>query len=320
MEVDGELKFLGDVTRLPSVHTNTMEFDPSARDGPPPRHAIESDSEDSEEDDVKRSSRSTKEPFQEPQVLFRSSDGTQASLPTGLPLTLLVGEAGEAYARTLRIGVQAFIVVNEDTQGALATDAAQSNGNTALIRLDARSSSDPSKFAYIAASILAQLRPSSVTLVDEYFTALYIHSNAGDGDESSQDQAPIRVLHGVTPSVSNTSIPTFAPPNYLTGLVASFVSEALIVGVPLSALLLPQRRSFNPHLQSMHTIAQSSDALQPSPGELDGDIKQQLDRYLNINPAASSMDLKQVGLDDFLQHRRREARKTQREQVSSMYM
>lgn len=84
-----------------------MEFDPSARDGPPPRYAIESDSEESDDERaLARPAESAKPPFKSPAIAVRSSDKTDSNLMPGKPLVVLVNASGEAFIRTVGSGGQ----------------------------------------------------------------------------------------------------------------------------------------------------------------------------------------------------------------------
>lgn len=300
-----------------------MEFDPSARDGPPPRHAIESDSEESDggEGASTRDGRknSNKKAFQAPEVRIESVTG---QLPSGLPLLLLLGESGESYARTVdrnaHAGVSSHVLVDGKVQGSLI---ASSTSVVGLLRLDARLCCDPSTYAHIAAALLVQLKPSRLVLVDEYLTALYIHD---DRHDRQSDQTPaVRIFHGSTAALPQAPFASFAPPNYLTGFPAAVIAEALIADLPLTALLLPQNHTFNPHLQSLHTVRQSSDALQSRPAELEEPLRNTVSKALVTLLGLSAKQTTETHsekLGDFLQRRRIEARKHQKQEVSSMYM
>ena len=75
-----------------------MEFDPFMRDGPAPRHQLESDSEDDDDSGLGQSSVPRPRTVRSPAPMVRFEG--QASSKNGR-ITLLEGEAGESFLKTL---------------------------------------------------------------------------------------------------------------------------------------------------------------------------------------------------------------------------
>lgn len=304
-----------------------MEFDPLSRDVPPSRHDVESDSEDSDDEQQQfqptsstgEGSNRTKKAFVPPSFTLKSSTG-DASISPSSPLTIFIGTSGEAFVRNNSQFVESFVLNNSDNgeqQGAL--DHSRS-ATYALIRPET-ASAQQAAFPYLASYLLDTLRPSSVIIVDEYYPALYLSDTERDYGEAQ----PIRILNAGQPALqitkANKNIQPFVAPNYITGLGAALLAHAANINTPASLVLVPQERSVNPHLQTLQRVPNASSSLSDRPEALDTLLSQELSSLLSIQaPKQQNSATTTRSLDAFLNERRTRERKKQQNEISAMYM
>ncbi|PWN32149.1 uncharacterized protein FA14DRAFT_85317 [Meira miltonrushii] len=305
-----------------------MEFDPLSRDVPPSRHDVESDSEGSEDEEqlhqrssTGEGSNRTKKSFVPPSFTLKGNT-KDASISPSLPLTVFIGTSGEAFVRSNAQFTESFVLLNSDNgeqQGAL--DHSKS-ATYALIRPDADTSAQQATLTYLASYLTETLRPSSVTIVDEYYPALYLSDTERDYGEAQ----PIRVLNAGQPALQSTkaikSVQPFVAPNYITGLGAALLAHAASINTPASLVSAPQEKSVNPHLQTLQRVPNASSSVSDRPEALDALLSQELASLLSIQAPKQQKPTTTTArsLDTFLNERRTRERKKQQNEISAMYM
>lgn len=137
-----------------------MEFDPLARDAPPPRHDLESDSELSEEEGEQGQlgpGRARSKAFVEPKIQVLGLSKKQA------PLIVAVGETGESLLALTcpSLSESGSVVVDGEQEASVHVTAA---ATLVLLRPSHALSSKLASFPFVAAALLDALSPSRYVL------------------------------------------------------------------------------------------------------------------------------------------------------------
>lgn len=138
-----------------------MEFDPLARDAPPPRHDLESDSELSEEEEGEQGQagpeRTRSKAFVEPKVQVLGLSKKQATL------IVAVGETGESLLVSTcpSLSESGSVLVDGEQEASVHVTAA---ATVVLLRPSHALSSKLASFPFVAAALLDALSPSRYVL------------------------------------------------------------------------------------------------------------------------------------------------------------
>ncbi|KDN40791.1 hypothetical protein K437DRAFT_295772 [Tilletiaria anomala UBC 951] len=248
-----------------------MEFDHFLRDGPPPRHQLESDSDDSDVEAASHAASSRASTLgQVPLVQSVLRSGNLEDFQK-CPLILLEGEAAESYLQALLPSGAASsadapavptleLTLDGVTQALIILlDELPSKLLIAMCTPSKALRNSPRAAAALSRRIFQETLPTSVILLSSYNAGTYIE-NAEHEDDSSYTGATLRYL--VQPNNGETFSPVlerirklpvarpFDVPNVLTGVPGSIVSQAVMHGAESRAdvlVLLTPYLTLQPH-------------------------------------------------------------------------
>ncbi|CAD6941850.1 unnamed protein product [Tilletia controversa] len=243
--------------------------DPFSRAAAPPRHNIESDSED---DDLDLDHRTEPQPETRPSIFFKPTTTTAGRRGTSkrpllivLPPTLTSGpgassdaalaHALDAFAQLECVGTFELGGEGAGAQAALGPAGERDGVDVLLLAPDAEGAEHPTA-SLLAREIVKELMPSRITLLSTYWPPTYIISP--DVEPPTSDEPPVRFLSS-SPACSaaivqaaevyakqfsasydvSPAVLPFDVPNALTGVDGALVLQANLLQFPISVLLQP---------------------------------------------------------------------------------
>ncbi|KAE8219958.1 hypothetical protein CF319_g6439 [Tilletia indica] len=312
--------------------------DPFARAGGPPRHSIESDSED---DDLDLNLSSTKQKEAQPTISFRptgpaSSLGGRPLLVV-LPPTLTSGPGASSDAALAgalgplaQLECRGTFDLGSETQASLGSVGKEGDVDVLVLSPDAEGASHPTS-SLIAREIVRQLKPSRIALLTTYWPPTYIISP--DLDPPTSDEPPVRFLSsdsaataaieqaanayskksGTSYEASSAVLP-FDVPNALTGVDGALVLQANLNQISISVLLQPFDM-----LQGVGHTHSTADHIFPlfehqDTSPLPSVVEASLGTSLSLPPQVSTRSASTLHTGDFLRSRRRSRRRKEVEE------
>ncbi|KAH8828057.1 hypothetical protein DL96DRAFT_1601504 [Flagelloscypha sp. PMI_526] len=219
----------------------SWSLDPSVdplADGPPPRHAVESDDEDDLNALASDSGSNTESG--DVSVIIKG-----VNLPQNLPLIIVSNMAGAYWSRGAKfVGEQLAGVFVDTVQVGLVLPLGRLHGSKDVPPALVLSSEALARLPYsgmhpFAKKVIEDLKPSRVTLLDTYPTLTYLHI---DPTTAPGLEPPIRYI---TTDVKNPllhSLKLFKPPNLISSTTAAFLTQLSLTSIPSTLLLLPSKR------------------------------------------------------------------------------
>ncbi|KIM56557.1 hypothetical protein SCLCIDRAFT_1220243 [Scleroderma citrinum Foug A] len=183
-----------------------MDLDPLA-DTVPPRYAFESDDEDEYNPQLPR-------PTQSP-----ATDSIKfiGQFTSGSPLVFVSGDAGEAWARGVNLGIQqGGIYVDNEQVGILFLPPWT---QATIVVSETLTHLPLSVMNRYTTAIVDHLQPTKVSILDVYFVQGYISPKV-----VPRENAPIRYLSLGDIAISDTEIEPFAAPNLVQSTTGSFLA------------------------------------------------------------------------------------------------
>ncbi|KAK0532800.1 hypothetical protein OC835_003213 [Tilletia horrida] len=227
-----------------------MVFDPDPFSRPvaPPRHSVESDSED-DDLDLPPSTSSLK-----PALVKPVYTGTSATQPNARPLLVVLAPTltsgpGASSGASLAAALSPFSQLESvgsfalsEEGGAQAALSRTDPVDVLVLAPDAQAQTHPAA-SLLAREIVQTLQPSAITLLSTYWPPTYIVSP--DLEPPPEDvEPPVRFLchpPSLASSLQNAASPAqlqpFDVPNALTGIDGALVQQAALRGTPICALL-----------------------------------------------------------------------------------
>jgi len=199
-----------------------MDAEPLNSDLLAPRYAIESDEE---EDEINPLTKSTDEPPVEVEIIGAKDINSK-------PLIVASGSAGALWSKGACLGEQIGAVnVNGIQVGLLFSPS----WTTAVVLVSEVLARLPYSTMYSYADcILSTLKPSVVSLLDQYSPSFYIASA-----QLPYQQAPIRYIQSNGSVTYSGNLQPFDPPNLIAATSAAFMTLLSQNNCPSTLFLLP---------------------------------------------------------------------------------